>query len=313
MTNFKFSKWMRLFAILSSVVIVLGVAIGLVCQFVFGGFFNYGEEYKDYNSVAIQYGVVDYTESEVREVAEKAFADKNVAYYAVSAGTENVVYKFDKTVAEEAITSAVAAINTSFAAKDNTLNTATFVKAHNFMGGAKTLAMLGIALGVAVVLQFVYVLIRYQLKAALAALCLNVHNLALFLAVLAVSRIPVSASVFTFGMLVVLLTMVGNMFTNAKAKTELSKEENKKASQRAVFEAACARSATFQFVLGAGFACFACLMGLLSLVASFPFMGLLFPALALVLGAAVVVYGNAFVAPSVLACLYSDAAADEQN
>ena len=39
---------MHIMVAVSALIVAIGLAVGLVCQFIAGGFFNYGEEYKSF-------------------------------------------------------------------------------------------------------------------------------------------------------------------------------------------------------------------------------------------------------------------------
>ena len=55
MTKFKVCAKIHLFIIISSLFIAIGMAVGTICHFCANGFFNYGGEFKSYNSVNIVY------------------------------------------------------------------------------------------------------------------------------------------------------------------------------------------------------------------------------------------------------------------
>ena len=48
MTNLKISAKMHILIIVSSVLIALGIAVGLICEFGADGDFTYGDDYKSY-------------------------------------------------------------------------------------------------------------------------------------------------------------------------------------------------------------------------------------------------------------------------
>ena len=64
MTNLKLCSKMHVMLIVSSVLIAVGIAVGLICQFVAGGYFNYGDDYKSYKSVEVSYAFVDFSDEE---------------------------------------------------------------------------------------------------------------------------------------------------------------------------------------------------------------------------------------------------------
>ncbi|MDE6442378.1 MAG: hypothetical protein K2L12_06485, partial [Clostridia bacterium] len=66
-----------------------------------------------------------------------------------------------------------------------------------------------IAIASAMVFQFIYFAVRYKLTMAFAALLADVHNLAIFVSLAAITRVPVGSSVAVFAILTVLITMIG--------------------------------------------------------------------------------------------------------
>ena len=57
MTKFKLSSRMHILIIISSLIIAVGLAMGLVFEFVSDGYFNYGGEYESYKSVVVNYEI----------------------------------------------------------------------------------------------------------------------------------------------------------------------------------------------------------------------------------------------------------------
>ena len=64
MTKLKLSSKMHLFIIISVAVVFIGFLVGIICQFVAGGFLQLGAEFKSYNTVEINYAYVDFSEEE---------------------------------------------------------------------------------------------------------------------------------------------------------------------------------------------------------------------------------------------------------
>lgn len=56
--NLKLSSKMHLLIIISSVVIAIGLAVGIICQFVANGFFNYNDDYANYKSVTVDLSLI---------------------------------------------------------------------------------------------------------------------------------------------------------------------------------------------------------------------------------------------------------------
>lgn len=215
MNNLKLSSKMHIMVIVSSLVIAIGLAMGLIFQFVSNGFFNFGAEFESYNSVVVEYAYVDYGEGDkVVEICDKEFQSVGVKYFGyVSGDTDQggeITFKFAKSCAEEKVKQA--AENISKNLKGDTLSNlsgAYFHTVETKLGGAQPLIYASIALASAAVFQFLYFVIRYKLTMAFAALLANVHNLALYTALLAITRIPVGTAAIAFGALTVVMTMFG--------------------------------------------------------------------------------------------------------
>ncbi len=76
-------------------------------------------------------------------------------------------------------------------------------------GGSRALIFASIAVSSVAAFMFLYYIFRYKLRAALSALLACVHNLGLFLALVALTRITVGADLIAFSALIVFLTMIG--------------------------------------------------------------------------------------------------------
>ncbi len=72
--------------------------------------------------------------------------------------------------------------------------------------------MAAITIACAVALHFVYFIIRFRLTMALGALLADVHNFALYIALLALCRVPLGSTIATFAVLTVLITIIGTCF-----------------------------------------------------------------------------------------------------
>lgn len=245
-TDFKLSSKMHLFIIISCIIIAIGAAVGTICQFVANGYFNYGADWESYKSVTVSYSCVDFSdEKEVKEVCDKAFADAEVSYYySVTFGekTGNVVggeytFKFNYSVNEEKLKTAANAIDAVIAEKSNGViqSKAAVHTVDGLLGSGKALWRGAVALAAVIVFHFIYFVIRYKLTAALGALLADVHNLAIFVSLLSLTRVPVGSSVIAFAVLTVLLTAIGTCFLFDRVRKN-SKDE------------ACAKLSSFELV-----------------------------------------------------------------
>lgn len=248
-TDFKLSSKMHLFIIISSIIIAIGAAVGTICQFVANGYFNYGADWESYKSVTVSYVSADFADkNEVKEICEKAFADAGVRYYySVSFGEKSgntvggeYTFKFNYSVKEEKLQTAVNAINAVIADKskpneneDNNvesviMSTASAHTVDGLNGNGKALWRGAVAIASVIALHFIYFAVRFKLTMALGALLADVHNLAVFVSLLSLTRVPVGSSIITFAALTVLLTAIGTCFLFDRVRKNAKDEANAK-------------------------------------------------------------------------------------
>ena len=60
MTNLKLSSKMHIMVALTAAIIAIGFAMGMIFQFVANGYFNYGQENSSYQTVVVDYAVVEF-------------------------------------------------------------------------------------------------------------------------------------------------------------------------------------------------------------------------------------------------------------
>lgn len=305
MNKLRISARLHLFVIISCALVAIGLAVGLICHFVAGGYFNYGNDYKSYKTVTVSYVVTEYDREEVHKISSEAFDAAGVNYYGFTANGsrlgEDVVYKFSKSVSDESLQTAAAAITDKFIAGGSLNSRADFHTEQTVLGGGKALIFASIALSAAVVFQFLYFLVRYKLSAALAAFTVDLHNLALFLTLCTLTRVPVGSSVIAFAALTVLVTMVGCAFLFDKIRKK-NKEEGFAALPIKEQADICARETLVtSSVLSAAVAVCAVLVFVLLSISALSVVSVLSYAVGAVLMSAVCVYGVSFFTPALYA------------
>lgn len=305
MTKLKLSAKMHIIVIVSAVIIAVGLAVGLICQFCADGYFNYGGDYKDYQTVEINYTSVEYKDKEITDLCEKQFKELKLSYY-----TRNFIedtelgstyeYRFSKRTDSEKLNKAAAAIDAALKSKDSVfLTNASYHAVDTMLGGSKALVFGSIALASAVVFQFIYFAVRYRLTAALSALLADIHNLALFVSLLAITRIPVGSSVITFSVLCVLITMIGCCFLFDRLRKNVRDGEFAKLDVFAQMDTCAAESLRPVVLTAACFAAVAVLVFVLLSISALSVSGVLMPVLCGLLCAVVCVYGTSFFTPAV--------------
>ncbi len=312
--NLKLSSKMHLLIIISSVVIAIGLAVGIICQFVANGFFNYNDDYANYKSVTVDYEDIDFSGSgkEPREVIDeictKSFEKNGVSYYLLTQGNTTtggkIVYKFAYSANSKNIDAAVAEINAEIEREVEGAGGIQFSYASShvndaILGNGLSLSRAAIAVATVIAVHFIYFAIRYRLTMALAAVLADVHNLALYIALVALCRIPVGSAIATFAVLTVLFTVIGTCFTFERMRKNLKSDEYKKLS---AFELSD-RSANETLLINVTMpACLAALSLILFVVLSIsslsPFV-ILAPVFCSLIAFIVCAYGTAIFVPSV--------------
>ncbi|MDE6690902.1 MAG: hypothetical protein K2K04_02935, partial [Clostridia bacterium] len=168
-------------------------------------------------------------------------------------------------------------------------------------GGSKAITFASIALASAAAFQFLYFIVRYKLRAAYSALLACVHNLGIFVALAAITRIPVGAEMIAFGAAVVFITMIFSAVLFGRTRKNFANEKNEKYSKSVRLEiiddSACeVRVLTLTAVCTLAAA--AVVFGVFAAIAQM-FAGALAPAALVVLGMVAVGYGAMFFTPAV--------------
>ncbi len=309
-TKFGFSSKMHLFIIVSSVILAIGLAVGIICQFVAGGFFNYGGEKADYKCIKVTYQTVEFgDEADLLEICDKAFADQGLspvstpAHGVTSIGGE-YIYKFGTGVDDKKLNDAKDAINSEIRkamGEENELVVSISALHSDFSvgGGVVDFNMTAVVISVIVVLHFIYFLIRYRLTMALAAVTADLHNLALYVALLAMTRIPVATSALAFAVMTVLVTVIGTSFFFDRMRKNCKNEDNRKLT---AFEL-CDKSANESCILNIVFACSMAVVALLMLVfmaiSAMSLIAILAPVMCAFVCFVCCAYGTALFTPSV--------------
>ncbi|MDE6104420.1 MAG: hypothetical protein K2G38_01860 [Clostridia bacterium] len=299
MTNLKISAKMHILIIISSVLIALGIAVGLICEFVADGYFNYGNDYKNYKSVEVTYALVDFPDEEgVEEICKTAFKDTKINYYGCNFGDGKIEYRFAKSVKTEKIQAVAEAINAKLKLDGKDLSNASAHEINTTLGGGKALTLGAIALTAGVAVQFIYFVIRYKLAMALSALLANVHNLGVFLALLSITRIPVGSNIFAFAALTVVATMIGCSFYFDRVRKNIKNEVTAKLGANEICDLSMSESFLSVCVPAVCFAFAAILMFVFLSISALSVTGVLSAVLCAIFSAVACVYGTSFFTPS---------------
>lgn len=230
MTNLKLSRKLHLFIIISVAITVIAVAVGIICQFLAGGYFNYGNEFSDCKAVEVNYAYVDFAdEDEVISISDGIFDKAGMSYFSSSYGDTDdggrIIFRFSESTDADKLLACANDITAALANKsENSQSNASYHFYETELNGGRVLVFASIAISSAVVLQFLYYFVRYKAASAFAVLLADVHNLALYVSLLTLTRIPVGISAVAFGVLTVLLTMIASGYLFDRYRRNMRKE-----------------------------------------------------------------------------------------
>lgn len=306
MTKLKVAAKFKLFLIISIAIIVIGMAMGTIGHFALNGFFNYGDEFSSYKSVVVRYSAAEHTEDEVKSVCKEVFASSGG--YSVSCSEAlrggEIVYKFSANADENALNAAADKIteklNADFAAdKDMAkLNVASVRVGAVEEGGSRAITFASIAVASAAAFTFLYYIFRYKLRAALTALLACVHNLGLFVALVALTRLPVGAELIAIAALLVFFTMLGCGVFFDKTRKNFKNEAYAKTDRAEVVEISAAESHKINIVAVTAIMVVALTFGVFASIASLGLAAFVIAPVVL-LGALACCYGTVYFTPSV--------------
>ncbi len=301
MTKFKVCAKIHLFIIISSLVIAIGLAVGTVCHFCANGFFNYGGEFSSYKSVKVQY--VTCTEKTALSVCDEALSGLNSYEFSSSENRYGgeIVYKFTSSTDSVKLQEAVEIINEKLNAQVNEgdlKNAASLHEGTVSEGGARAITFASVALASAAAFQFLYFIFRYKLRAAFSALLASVHNLGIFVALAAITRLPLGAETIAFGAVVVLLTMILSAVIFDRTKKNFANEKYAKYERAEVIDTSAAEVRVITFIAVCSLMAAAVIFGVFAAIAHM-WAGALAPYALALLALISVGYGIMFFTPAV--------------
>ncbi|MCD8295774.1 MAG: hypothetical protein LUE27_11135 [Clostridia bacterium] len=241
-TDLKLSGRMTLFIIISCIIVVASVVVGVVCSCLGYGYFNAGADWNSDKSVTLTWYYTDgFNEKDetLMGYCEDAFKEQGISYYAVTYGEADdgsggdITYTFTSGTSTEALENACDTVRGKISAmyevdsdgyQDVYLTRIYSHTTSTHTGSAKALLYAGIAVATVVVFEFLYVLIRYKMSMALGALLACAHNLALFLCLIALCRIPIGTSMFAFAVVTVVATMICTLLMYGKMRKNMKDE-----------------------------------------------------------------------------------------
>lgn len=313
-TNFKLSSKMHLLIIISCVVVAIGFAVGTICHFVANGFFNYGDDYASYKSVSVSYENIDFSGSGkepvelIEDICGKAFKEAGITNYSCDNGDTTtggkLVYRFVRSTDDAKLAGAVNAINAEIESSVVTgggiqFSYASYHTADAVLGGGRAISMAAIAISAIIAFHFVYFVIRYKLSMALGALLADVHNLAVYFALLALCRVPLGSTVASFAVITLLLTVIGTCFYFDRVRKNAKEEELKKLTVHELADLSANESFMINTIMPACLAALSVVFFVLMSISSLSPLAILAPVLCSLVAFVSCVYGTVFFVPSV--------------
>lgn len=306
MTKLKISSGMHIMIIVTSVIVAIGIAVGLICEFIAGGYFNYGAEYTSYNSVVVDYVYIDQLgDSDVKEICDKTFKEAGVSYFSSHNGTTDDgnrwEFRFSFGQSASNVEKSAKAIDLILSGNDtqSSLSHATFHKSTALIGNTPSYVYGAIALATIVVFEFLYFLLRYRVTSAFTALLANVHNFAIFISLLTITRTPIGSQVVVFAILTALMTMIGCAFYFDRIRKNAKNEELAKLDSKALSDLSLDESYKNTVVSAIGVTASALILLVLLSISAMSVTMVLTSVLSAVFGAIACVYGTLFFIPSV--------------
>lgn len=301
MTKFKVCGKIHLFIIISVLAIVIGMAVGTICHFCANGFFNYGGEFKSYKSVTVTYYSSEYkSASEVRELCDeslKGFDAYETSVTDTTMGGE-IVYKYSAKTDSAKLNAAVTELNSALDKNGSGLNVASMHEGVVEEGGSRAIIYASIAVAAAAAFQFLYFTVRYKLRAAFSALLANVHNLGLFVALAAITRIPVGIATVALGAFTVLVTMLMAAILFDRTRKNFKNEKYAKTDRVEVIDISACESRPFTVYVLSGLAICAVVLGVFAAISSL-YVGALSLCALTLLALISCAYGTLFFTPAV--------------
>lgn len=298
MTKLKICAKMHLFIIISSLIIAIGMAVGTICHFCANGFFNYGNEFSSYNCITVTYYTAEFKDIDaVKPVCDEALSGVNayaVSYADTTMGGE-IVYKYSKATDVKKLEEATEKLNAAFTGK---LSSASVHEGSVNVGGSRAITFASIALASSAAFMFLYFILRYKLRAAFSALLASVHNLGVFVALAAITRIPVGAEIIAIGAAVVVLTMILACMVFDRTRKNFAMEKYAKTERVEVVEISSAEVRQVSVYAICALAVAVVLLGVFAAIAQL-WAGALAPCALALLGLLACFYGAVFFTPSV--------------
>ncbi len=296
---------MHIYIIITCLILVLGAAIGTVCHFITGSFFNYGVENADGAEVTVNYSLIDYTKSDVQSICESAFSSNSLSGYTVATYDDEgiIVYSFSHGTDSAKLDSAVSAIQSGLkTAGGESYNAAITNASYSYYNSDATNSQAyvwaAVAAAIAIAIEAVYIAIRYRIDMGAVSILANLSSVLLLTAVMAITRIPFGIYFVAVSLLCLLVSMISVLLFFAKVRSNYKDEEmSKLPPEQRITGAAAATTKKITWLCGS-MLIVSVVYAIAALIATFSFSAMA-PALAAVCACVVCWYSTALTLPSV--------------
>lgn len=231
MNNSRIFKLWPIFAAISAVILISGLILGILLGY------NYSAEKVESKTLEVTYDAVvligENTEEDLQKLCESQLDANSLKYtqkrtYEVTNGGM-LEYTFEASVSTEKLQAVKSAVESAIYATDSAYADAEmYVNVHEYQAQAmyETVWRGAVAVGVGVIVALVYIGIRCGLGKALVGACLAVHDSAMVLAILAITRIPVYAyAPVLFGAIGALLSVLLWLMQSVKMRENFKDAE----------------------------------------------------------------------------------------
>ena len=301
MNKIKVCPRIHLFIIISALFIAIGMAVGTICHFVSNGFFNFGGEFSSYNCVTVTYDSLRGADT-IKPICEKALNDFDpyeVSVSEIKTGGE-IVFKYKASTSVEKLQEAVDELNKSLkvAEGDELLGVASLHQGVVEEGGDRAVKLAAIAVASAAAAQFIYFIIRFKLRAAFSALLSNIHNLGIFVALAAITRMPVGTEFTAIAAAVVVVSMIFSCLLFDRTRKNFKSDKYEKTDRKEVIEISASETRVYTLVACSAIAVAAVIVAVFAAISSLSIAAAA-PAMLAVFGAIACCYGCLFFTPAV--------------
>ncbi len=289
----------------SCIILAAGAAVGTVCHFLFGEFFNYGVDYASGAKVTVSYYLIDFSQDEVEDICTSAFESQGLSGYTLATSEDDgyIEYAFSSNTDSSKLESAVAKINDSLesgSGNEYSLNIASYHYYGSLVNNSSAYIWCAVAAAIAIGVQAVYIAIRYRIDMGAVSIIANIHSLLLLAAVLAITRLPFGTYVVAVMALCLLISMIALQLYFSKVRANFRDEDMSNLSTEEKIASARASSNKKILWLCVVMLIVCAVYAIAAFVATFSFTAAV-PAVAAICACVVNLYSTAVFTPSVYA------------